>query len=130
MDNETIIEDGVRPWQLWIGLLGGAIAWLVRFLLVYVIAEWGCVPPLPEVRMLGMTGTAWLLLLVSVAMFVAACAAAVLAHRSARTHRQDADDDRTTPGRFMARTGLLLSALFAFIILVETIPIFFFTSHC
>ena len=131
MTNETVIREGVSPARLWTGLLGGAVAWFVHFLLVYGIAEWRCVPPLPGTHFLGMTGTAWLLLAVSVALFIAACAAALLSYRNdGRRSAKDADDDRAGPRPFMAHTGLFTSGLFAFIILVESVSIFFFASQC
>lgn len=130
MTNKATIEAGSGPIRLWTGLLGGAMAWLVHFLLVYVISEWRCVPPLPEVQVMGMTGTAWLLLAVSVVMLAAACGATLLAYWNDGSRADDAGTERNGAQPFMARTGMLTSGLFAFIILVESVPILFFTSHC
>jgi hypothetical protein len=120
--------SGGRQIRLWTGFLGGAVAWFVHFLLVYVLSEWRCVAPLPDVRVLGMTGTAWILLGVSVVLFAAACAATVVAHRIPA--RPKDGDETEGAAAFMARTGVYTSGLFAFIILIESIPIFFFRTSC
>lgn len=132
MHDERTDQRDVSQAALWVGVLGGALAWLVHFLLAYAISEWGCVPPVTDVRAFGMTGTALLLLAVSAVTFAAACAATAVAQRSRhRLHDHgDAPDAAPHAGPFMARLGLQLSGLFAFIILVESIPIFYFLSGC
>lgn len=131
MQQHSTAEGGVSQLRLWIGLMGGGVAWFVHFLLVYVISEWRCVGPLPDLQFLGMTGTAWLLLGVSVILFAAACAATVISYRTDGARRAtDEPDDLAGPAPFLARTGVYLSGLFAFVIVVEAIPIFFFRTYC
>lgn len=126
--HEHALDHDVSRAALWVGVLGGALAWLVHFLLAYVIAEWGCVPLVPGVRVLGLTGTIWLLLIVSAVMFAIACASALIARRSRARLPDPGGEGGAEP--FMARLGVQLSALFAFIIAVESVPIFYFLSGC
>lgn len=112
-------------------MLGGAVAWLIRFLLAYAISEWRCTPPVDTASFLGMTGTAWLLAGVSVVLFAAALAAAGVSYRimrRVRASRPDVQDGNVE--WFMAQAGAVLSLLFALIIAVETIPIFFLGTYC
>jgi hypothetical protein len=121
---------GVGRAALWFGLLGGGVAWLVHFLTIYVVAEFGGVSGWGQSPFLGITVQAWLLLVISLLMTVGAGAAAYVAHRSRRFLRQTSptedDLERHAAGWHMARAGYVASSLFLFIILVESLPIFFF----
>lgn len=114
---------------LWFGLLGGAIAWVLHLLLAYLIAEFGCVGGLGEVRFLGITAVAWLILAVSLLTLAGAVAATVVARRSERPPAHDDDDVGSSEAMF-ARAGLIISAWFVLIILVETVPILYYLGSC
>lgn len=121
-------EYSVSQRSLWIGLLGGAVAWFVRFLLAYAISEWRCAFSDREAIFLSLTTTAWVLLGVSAVLLALAVAATLIAYRAQRAMRARGETEGAA--YFMARTGTFLSGLFAFIIAVESIPIFFFRSQC
>lgn len=123
---------GTDLW-LWFGVLGGAIAWLIHLLLSYAIAEFGCVSPFRETRLWGLSGVAWLESAASVLSVTLAMAAVVVAQRNKRYIPDDADVvqfESSDPRAFMARSGVLASALFLFIILVQTLPIFYYLRNC
>lgn len=131
----TIKREGMsRPAQ-WFALMGGAAAWSLHFMLIYVISEWGCIKWPPEYQWLGITATSWLLIAVSVPLALVAAAATWVGYRSDRDLQPgkregegSGEEDRSA--RFNARTGYIMSGLFTFIILYETLPTFYFLQSC
>lgn len=114
-----------RP-ALWFGFLGGGVAWTAHLMLSWGISEFGCVGTLKSFTLAGLHGVAWLLLIVSV---LAALAAAVATGVALRAHRRLTDSPHHTD-RYLAKGGAIASGIFLFIILVESIPIFFYLRHC
>lgn len=53
-------RDVVSDLRLWFGVMGGAVAWFLHFVLAYLIAEFGCVNGWGEVHWLGLSAVAWL----------------------------------------------------------------------
>jgi hypothetical protein len=117
---------------LWFGLLGGAIAWTAHLLLAYVAAEFGCVGRLGERGYLGITPVAWLEAGLTLATALVSGAATVVAYRSHRRLRCDAEqaDPTVVAEQYTARAGVLTSGLFTFIILFESIPILYYLHDC
>lgn len=127
----------LRFWEagrpgLWYGLLGGGLAWLAHLVLAYLIAEFGCVAGWGARTRLGLTPVAWLIIAASVATLSAALFAVWVSVRNERRYRaggfQDTGEDH--PYYYLARTGRIANILFAFIIVVESIPVFFYLRHC
>lgn len=118
--------------RLWFGLLGGAVAWLAHLLLAWIISEFGCLGGLGQTALLGLSGTAWLVILVSAATFAVSVAATIVARAMDKRlkPRRDTAAEEIGTDLFFARVGVITSALFAFVILVETIPVFFFLRSC
>ena len=110
---------------LWFGFLGGALAWLAHLLVSYAIGEFGCLTWLAGVRLLGITGVAWALIVTSLATAAVAAAAAVAPFRM--THGQE---PLTVPERELLRVAWITSAIFFLIILFETVPTFYFLKDC
>lgn len=122
---------GVKGWKLWFALLGGAVAWTLHLLLAYAIAEFGCVAGWDEFVAVGISLVSWLLIGVSVAMTALAAGALAVswdAHRKSRRVPRNSDDRATLD--YTARFGLITNGLFLFIILVESVPIFFYRGSC
>jgi hypothetical protein len=107
--------NGARR-TLWLCLLAGPAAWTVHLLLSY-----------PLVPLVCATGLGILLHLVTLFTAVTTFAAGVIAlrlwDRAARTARAD-DAPGTAATDYLAFSGLLMNALFLFIILVEGLPNF------
>jgi hypothetical protein len=98
-------------------------------------------PPLPPFQALGTVGTAWELLAVTLVLFLAASAAAGVGYRCEQRIRSRRAPERRAPGDrerlkshradfYAARAGLITSSFFAFVILVEAIPTYFFLHGC
>jgi hypothetical protein len=132
MNNQPDHEHGVSRPLLWYGLLGGALAWLVHLLAAYLIAEFGCLTALRDMHFLGVTAVAWLAIAVSVVTFAVAVGATVAAwmvERQLPPGRREELDPRGTELQ-VGWLAMLMSGLFAFIILVESVPIVYFLREC
>lgn len=116
--------------SLWFGLLGGAIAWTIHFLSAYAVAEFGCVGKLGQRSYGNISIVAWLeLALTAVAVLVAATATAA-AYQNQRRLLASAGGAALEAECCTARAGLYTSAIFTFVILFESIPIFFYMRSC
>lgn len=127
---ETKIE--VSRASLWFGLLGGAIAWSVHFISAYVVAEFGCVGGLGERSYWNISYVAWLELGLTVFAFLMAAFSTMVAYRSQRglASGTACPCSEQCAVRSTARAGMLSSGLFTFVILFESIPIFFYLHRC
>jgi hypothetical protein len=124
-------DPHVRRGQLWFGLLGGGAAWTLHLLLAYLAAEFGCVSGMDRHRLLGISSVAWIILIGSVLLAAAAAAATWMAHRAhQRLQRHTGPRDLDGYGPFMASAGRSTSALFLLVILVQTVPVFFYLQRC
>lgn len=129
----TAMQSPIADWLLWFGVLGGAMAWLLHLLLSYGVSEFGCVSAFADTRLLGFSGVAWLEAGVSVLALALAIGASVIAQRNRRLLSGEVNAARLESGDprvFMARSGVLASGLFVFIILVQTLPILFYLREC
>jgi hypothetical protein len=119
--------------RLWFGLLGGAFAWLAHLMIAYGVAEFGCVGRLGSSTMLGISIVAWLVLVLSGVTFFVAVAAAVAAYRGHRqlVAMQAAQQETSSAAKvYAARAGWITSGLFALVILVESLPVFYYLQDC
>ena len=121
----------VRRAALWFGFLGGAFAWALHFLTAYAIAEFGCVGGLGARIYGGISLVAWMELLATAIAVGLAAAATVVAYRTERQLLKREPDEVASVGeKYTARAGLLASGFFTFVILFESIPIFFYLRDC
>ncbi len=117
--------------KLWFGLLGGIVAWTAHLMTAYVISEFGCLSPSMKETFLGLTAVAWSLIAVSLATAAIAAYATLVARRSRRAPEVKTLGDADEPAEdYVARLGEILSGLSTFIILIESIPIFYFLHDC
>lgn len=131
------VEQDLRELgKIWFGLLGGAAAWTLHLMGSYAIGEFGCAGALHGVRWLGINATCWILILFSLLAAGVAGASAWMGHLTDReAGRQappgeDGETDERRPILFAGHTGMVMSGWFLFIILVQSIPIFFFLQGC
>lgn len=129
---ERELEREISRPALWFTLWAGAAAWLLHLLLVYGIAEFGCRAGWGDRLFLGLSHVSWSLLAVTGATLVLASVATAVGWRNARLSRALATElSADNHARlFTARAGWITSGLFVVIILVQTIPIFFFLRNC
>ncbi len=123
----------VSRWAARFSLLGGGTAWLFHLLAVYVISEFGCQVGWGHWIVGGLSMVAWLLLLATIFTGILAGIACWLAARTSERLRGAEGDDAVVPAetkRFIAGVSQILNGLFAFIIIVQGVPIFFFLRSC
>ncbi len=125
----------VSPRILWFSQLGGAVAWVLHLTGSYSVGEWGCASPFARDQFLSLTGPVWLLFVVTATAMALALAAAWTGHRAeaelrAKERFPGRVGETRHPGIYMARSGLMTSGLFAFIILVQSVPTFYFLRSC
>jgi hypothetical protein len=113
----------------WFHLLGGPILWSAHFLVSYAWVEFACrVRPLVlDSTILGLTVLSWSILILTLVAMLATCYVGWLAYGSLRGLREsqemnEQDSWGVESRRFMARSGILLSALFALVILLTGLP--------
>lgn len=122
---------GVSNWRAGYHLLGGGIAWVLHLLLAYIVSEFGCLRGWEEIQFLGLSVVAWLLLFVSLGALALAGAATIASWRSAgRDGGEETGEAGADAKAFSARFGMLTNPFFGFIILVESIPIFYYFQAC
>jgi len=100
----------------------------------YAAAEFGCVGSLGRPGYLDISLVAWLILLLTAATASIAAASTFVAYRFYRrlatAQLDSADGESHSAERYTAYVGLLAGSLFVFVILFESIPIFFYLRHC
>lgn len=128
--NETVTTASSRR-QLWFGLLGGALAWLIHFFAAYLAAEFGCVSGWGKQQWIGISAVAWLVLAMTLAMTLVGFAASWSAWRVYSRLRSDPTAEIASRGElYLAQAGALTSGIFVAAILFETIPVFFYLQRC
>ena len=120
---------GVWRAGLWFGLIGGGIGWLVHLLSAYAIAEFGCVGGHGESAGRAISRVAWMELIATAVTAGLAAIATIIAYRCDR-QLQSRDEATLVGEKATARAGLLASGFFTFVILFESIPIFFYLRDC
>lgn len=125
MGRVSSLESSLRPraehrlgrLQLWFGLLGGPIAWFLHLVASYTAVPLVCATGL-KVVLYGIVGLT----------VAGAVAATLVAWRNWR--RTGWAEAESSAGRaaarvhFMALSGVVLSAIFLFVIVVQSLPIF------
>jgi len=100
----------------------------------YAAAEFGCVGSLGRPGYFGISLVAWLILLLTAATASIAATSTFVAYRLYRhlatTPHDSADGESHSAERYISYVGLLAGSLFVFVILFESIPIFFYLRHC
>ena len=126
--------------RIWLGLWGGGLAWLVHFLTIYALAEFGGLSGLGERLVLGVSLVVWLVFAATLLTLLAAGAAIRISWSTSRRAREhdsatsgDLDAD-AAPGPasdlFAGRVGWIAGALFAVAIVFEAIPALFYLRAC
>jgi len=144
MSENTVVSDpgsshDTGSWKLGFILLGGGVAWTLHFLLAWAIAEFGCIAGWDAAVFLGLHAITWLILGVTLGAVTLAAVAAgyawqgVVAWRAGRAGAEQATAGLPDPRgwrSYVARAGLISNLTFLFIIVVETIPVFYFLGSC
>ncbi|HKY53877.1 MAG TPA: hypothetical protein VJM08_06190 [Anaerolineales bacterium] len=113
----------------WFHFLGGAILWSAHFLISYGWVEFACRANLLvlDSTVLGVTVLSWSVLLLTLVATLAALYVGWSAYQSWRQLRskeeaREIDNWSVEAHRFMALSGIFLSALFSLVILLTGLP--------
>lgn len=122
----------VNRWALYFGWLGGAVAWAGHFAVAYVAAEFGCLSGFGHRTFAGVNAVAWVVIGATVLALGVTAAAMWTAYRLDKVLEVDerGGTDTQTPRAHLARTGLITSSLFAFLTVIQAVPVFFFLREC
>jgi hypothetical protein len=110
---EIVEEQRLNRW-LWVGLLSGPLAWGLQLQTSYSLTETACA-----------TGHQWLLHLVGFAAVLVPVASGLLAARLFQRLPEGSTgygDDLRSRARFMALSGIVMSAFFVLVNLAMWIP--------
>lgn len=119
---------GLSPW---FSLLGGGVAWTLHLLVGYAVAEFGCVSYLANHAWLGISAVAWMLLALTLVTMALAAASAWMAWRGEQaTPPLPEATDMAAADHYIVRVGIITNLIFIFIIVAQSIPIFFFLRDC
>lgn len=97
----------------------GGIAWTIHFMLIYAVSEFGCISQQAWVN--------WSIVALTVVMFGLALYATIYSYRLQRFY-SDAGGPQTYI--HLSRYGWISNAVFAFIILYQSLPVFYFKGNC
>jgi hypothetical protein len=106
-------------------ILAGPVLWFVHFVLVYAVAEFGCRANFNNLLVVTPGTIQILILVISAIILVLVGAAALFAYRAWQAARHNGISTESSHYDFLAMMGVLLSALFLFIIVFTTLPTFF-----
>ncbi|HET9237576.1 MAG TPA: hypothetical protein VFO10_10015 [Oligoflexus sp.] len=116
--------------RIWFAFLGGALAWTLHLMGTYALSEGFCRSGLAQVSWMGLSVMLWSLALLT---FLAVAVAGVALWMARRQQLASVADIRGGQGDiflFMARSSLLMNALFLLVILAQTVPIFILGRNC
>jgi hypothetical protein len=114
-------------WALWFGLLAGPLIWSVYFMAGYALVEFACKLGLLRFNLLGLSAVSAIIIGLTLVALLATLYAGFVAYQKWQRMRRD-ESDQVDRGRaekspmFMALAGVLLSGLFALLILLTGIP--------
>lgn len=100
--------------------LGGAVIWLINFLVIYAVGEFACVLEGSLFQLLGIGAAGWFLIVFSFGCIVIS----LYSMRMAWLIRKNSD------AHFLSKAGLISNALFTYVILAQTMPILFLLNDC
>lgn len=107
--------------------ISGPVIWIFHFVLIWAIGEMGCLAGLGQWLVLGVSTIPALVVLATIPAVALTLFSLFVAYRNWRRLDDVNDEIQTdTEGRqrFMAFAGIVLSALFTVVMIVELIPVF------
>ncbi|MGH2698969.1 MAG: hypothetical protein ACRDJL_07210 [Actinomycetota bacterium] len=113
--------------RLWIGVLGGPVAWSLQILIGYNLEEIACRTGATSERILGADLEAIIVGLTAVLMALTVLCG-LIAYGCLRKMTGETDDTSSLRAVWMARAGIITSALFTFMLLLGLFPPLFLAT--
>jgi len=117
------LPDAGGRFLIWSSLWGGGIAWALHLLVVWVIAEFGCIGGLANPGPFEVSGVVWAVIAASL-VFIGLAGFAIVTSVLCRRRLSGENP------RFVARYGLAANPLFLLIIIAQSLPVFFYLQDC
>jgi hypothetical protein len=113
--------------SLWVGFLAGPVIWSVYFMVGYALAEFACRLGLLRFNLFGLTALSAIIIGLTLISLAATLYGGYVAYRRWQELRREGQDQldqgrAERSGPFLAFAGVLLSGLFALLILLTGIP--------
>ena len=127
----TMDEQTNNRW--WWTALNGPVTWFIYFMLVYMIADLGCQAGWGQVLVMGFNLVELLVVLSTIIAVLVTLLGVWMSYRDWHTVREisrgDSPIDRLLERRqFIAFSGMIMSILFTFAILVTAVPVGFLSA--
>jgi hypothetical protein len=136
VEHPRIMHDREAPgrtknWELWYGVLGGPVIWAAHFTITYAVASTSCqLGFLYDQTILGINALTFVLIVVTVVAIAAMVYGIFLSYRNWQLLRDDEREGIGQPEqqrhRFMAFSGIAMTALFLASVVLSLVPSFFF----
>ena len=126
---ETARQKAAGYRGLLFGLLGSPIAWIVLHMFDYLWIETACRAGILTGALGGLTGVGWVLLAATLLALAVSAVAGFISYRRWLSLREPGDAGDLEPvqarSAFLARSGFMISALFALLIILTGVPVVF-----
>lgn len=121
----------ISPITLGYGILAGPIMWAFHFMIVYMVAEFGCRANFVNLPYFSPDGIRAFIGIVTVVFVFSVASGGIIAYRSWNTLQNNGEGDspQNERAQFLVKMGLFLSALFILSIIFTAMPAFF-TNTC
>ncbi len=116
-----------------LSLIGGGIGWGLHLLLAWVISEFGCIAGWGDRSVGPITMVSLSILIATVISAGIAAAAVMVAMKASRGSGVTSGDHAVVAAEnkgFISRFSFIMNMIFLFIILVQSIPVFFYLKEC
>lgn len=117
----------ISPIALGYSILVGPILWAIHFLLVYMIAEFGCRANFNNLTYFSSEGIRTFISVLTVVCVIGVVSGGIIAYRSWGTLQTNGEGDSPIKERvqFLVTMGMFLSVLFILSIVFTAVPTFF-----
>lgn len=110
--------------------VAGPTVWFAHFVLIYVLADFGCQAGIAQSRIAGQDTLKVLIVLATIVMAMLTAAAAFVSLRQWRRNKPDQPDNGRAEKRkqFTELISFVSNLLFTVVIIVTVLPVFFLSS--
>jgi hypothetical protein len=119
---QTSASTQTQNGRLWLGFLTGPIVYIVYFIVVWALGEFGCLAGIQQLSLLGQNPIRFgVLVFTAVAAFITLMIG-ILSFRRWRQVRHEPGQNGGNYAQFMLLVGTWLNGLFTLVILMSAIP--------
>jgi hypothetical protein len=114
-----------------LAFLGTSILWFLAFIYSWALAEFGCQSTPADISWRGVGAVAWFQLGGRGILILANIGLIYYAYKVKSEYaRQDQQNETAAMNFFLAKSGFIASLILLAVMLVETVPVFYFLNIC